>query len=188
VKREILRVRALTWAGIGLCVIAGHALVAQGPTPVPPLPSPINQSDDPVLKPFVWRSIGPANMGGRVDDIAVVESDPSTIYIGFATGGIWKTTNNGTTWVPIFDTYPVSSIGDIAIAPSNPDIIYVGTGEPNNRQSSSFGAGVYKSVDGGKSFQEVGLKETQSIARIVVHPKDPNIAYVAVVHEIPQRW
>jgi len=181
VKREILRVRALTWAGIGLCVIAGHALVAQGPTPVPPLPSPINQSDDPVLKPFVWRSIGPANMGGRVDDIAVVESDPSTIYIGFATGGIWKTTNNGTTWIPIFDTYPVSSIGDIAIAPSNPDIIYVGTGEPNNRQSSSFGAGVYKSVDGGKSFQEVGLKETQSIARIVVHPKDPNIAYVAVV-------
>jgi photosystem II stability/assembly factor-like uncharacterized protein len=181
VKREILRVRALTWAGIGLCVIAGHALVAQGPTPVPPLPSPINQSDDPVLKPFVWRSIGPANMGGRVDDIAVVESDPSTIYIGFATGGIWKTTNNGTTWIPIFDTYPVSSIGDIAIAPSNPDIIYVGTGEPNNRQSSSFGAGVYKSVDGGKSFQEMGLKETQSIARIVVHPKDPNIAYVAVV-------
>src|SRR5262245_3728294 len=120
-------------------------------------------------------------MGGRVDDIAVVESNPSTIYLGFATGGIWKSTNNGTTWVPIFDTYPVSSIGDIAIAPSNPDIIYVGTGEPNNRQSSSFGAGVYKSIDGGKSFQEAGLKETQSIGRIVVHPKDPNIAYVAAV-------
>ena len=100
-------------------------------------------------------------MGGRVDDIAVVESDPSIIYIGFATGGIWKSTNNGTTWTPIFDTYPVSSIGDIAIAPSNPDIIYVGTGEANNRQSSSFGAGVYKSIDGGKSFQEMGLKDTQ---------------------------
>ena len=83
----------------------------------------------PSSRPFVWRSIGPANMGGRVDDIAVVESNPSIIYVGFATGGIWKTTNNGTTWTPIFDQYPVSSIGDIAIAPSNPDIIYVGTGE-----------------------------------------------------------
>ena len=102
-------------------------------------------------------------MGGRIDDIAVVESNPSTIYVGFATGGIWKTTNNGTTWTPIFDEYPVSSIGDIAIAPSNPDIIYVGTGEPNNRQSSSFGAGVYKSTDAGKTFEYVGLKETQSI-------------------------
>ena len=75
----------------------------------------------------------------------------------------------------------MSSIGDLAIAPSNPDIIYVGTGEPNNRQSSSFGAGIYKSIDGGKSFEEMGLKETQSIARIVVHPKDPNIAYVAAL-------
>ena len=76
---------------------------------------------------------------------------PSTFYVGFATGGIWKTVNNGTTWTPIFDEYPVSSIGDIELAPSNPNIIYVGTGEPNNRQSSSFGAGVYKSTDGGKT-------------------------------------
>ena len=173
--------RTLAWLGIAVCLLAGRSLVAQGP-PVPvALPPPINQSDDPVLKPFVWRSIGPANMGGRVDDIAVVETDPSIIYLGFATGGIWKSTNNGTTWTPIFDTYPVSSIGDIAIAPSNPDILYVGTGEANNRQSSSFGAGVYKSIDGGKSFQEAGLKDTQSIARIVVHPRDPNIAYVAAV-------
>src|SRR4051812_31252363 len=173
--------RTLAWLGIGVCLLAGRSLVAQGPPAPVALPPPINQSDDPVLKPFVWRSIGPANMGGRVDDIAVVESDPSIIYLGFATGGIWKSTNNGTTWTPIFETYPVSSIGDIAIAPSNPDILYVGTGEANNRQSSSFGAGVYKSIDGGKSFQEAGLKDTQSIARIVVHPKDPNIAYVAAV-------
>ena len=181
VNRGLLRVRVLAWAGIGLCALGGRALVAQGQGQAPPLPPPINQSDDPLLKPFVWRSIGPANMGGRVDDIAAVESNPSIIYMGFATGGIWKTTNNGTTWTPIFDTYPVSSIGDIAIAPSNPDVIYVGTGEPNNRQSSSFGAGVYKSTDAGKTFTYVGLKETQSIGRIVVHPKDPNIAYVAAV-------
>src|SRR5574338_514433 len=105
---------------------------AQQPQPVPP----INQSDDPLLKTFRWRSIGPASMGGRIDDIEAVESNPSMFYVGFATGGLWKTTNNGTTFTPIFDTYPVSSIGDIAIAPSNPNIVYVGTGEPNNRQSS----------------------------------------------------
>src|SRR4051812_232027 len=173
--------RTLAWLGIGVCLLAGRSLVAQGPPAPVALPPPINQSDDPVLKDFVWRSIGPANMGGRVDDIAVVESNPSTFYVGFATGGLWKTTNNGTTWTSLFDDYPVSSIGDIAIAPSNPDVIYVGTGEANNRQSSSFGAGIYKSVDGGKTFEACGLEKTQSIARIVVHPKDPNIVYAAAL-------
>jgi photosystem II stability/assembly factor-like uncharacterized protein len=181
VNGRILPVRLLAWAGICLCLAAGRAILAQGPQPVAQLPKPINQSDDPILKSFVWRSIGPANMGGRVDDFAVDESNPSTIYVGFATGGIWKTTNNGTTWTPIFDEYPVSSIGDLALAPSNPKILYVGTGEANNRQSSSFGGGVYKSVDGGETFECVGLKETQTIARVVVHPKDPNIVYVAAL-------
>jgi len=167
---------ALTVGAFGV-----HGMQAQAPQPAPPLPPPINASTDPLLKNFVWREIGPANIGGRVDDIAVVESDPSTIYVGFATGGVWKSVNNGTTWTPLFDEYPVSSIGDIAIAQSNPEILYVGTGEPNNRQSSSFGAGVYKSIDGGKKFEPVGLEKTQSIARIVVHPKDPNIVYVAAV-------
>ncbi len=176
-----MRLRVLTWVGIALCAVGGHAILAQAPPQPPVLPPPVNQTDDPILKPFVWRSIGPANMGGRVDDIAVVESNPSIIYIGFATGGLWKSTNNGTTWTSLFEKYPVSSIGDIAIATSNPDVLYVGTGEPNNRQSSSFGAGVYKSIDAGKTFEYVGLKETQSIARIVVHPKNPDIAYVAAV-------
>jgi photosystem II stability/assembly factor-like uncharacterized protein len=165
---------------VGLGAGAARGIKAQSDQTVTP-PPPINASTDPLLRNFVWRSIGPANIGGRVDDIAVVESNPSTIYVGFATGGVWKTTNNGTTWTPIFDEYPVSSIGDIAIAPSNPDVIYVGTGEPNNRQSSSFGAGVYKSTNGGQKFELVGLEKTQSIARIVVHPKDPNIVYVAAV-------
>ncbi len=178
-KRRVVRVPRGTWLGLGVCALAAHTLIAQGPPAVPPLAPPVNQSDDPVLRPFVWRSIGPANMGGRIDDIAVVENDPSTMYIGLATGGVWKTTNNGTTWTSIFDRYPVSSIGDIAIAPSNPDVLYVGTGEPNNRQSSSFGAGVYKSTDAGRSFEYVGLKDTQTIARIVVSPKDPNVVYVA---------
>ena len=82
----------------------------------------INQSDDPLLKAFRFRSIGPASMGGRIDDFAVVESDPSILYIGFATGGVWKTVNNGTTWTPIFDTYSVCSIGALAVDQRNPDI------------------------------------------------------------------
>ncbi|MEK6630336.1 MAG: hypothetical protein AABY89_06350 [Acidobacteriota bacterium] len=164
-----------------------QAQVPQAPTPAvqqappPPPPPPINQSDDALLKTFRWRSIGPASMGGRIDDIAVVEGNPSTYYVGFATGGVWKTVNNGTTFTPIFEIYPNSSVGDIAIAPSDPNIVYVGTGEPNNRQSSSFGEGVYKSTDAGKTFTNVGLKETQSIARVVVHPTDPNIVYVAAI-------
>lgn len=184
-KRGLLRVRLFVWTAIVVTAAAGGSLVAQGQQrqgqEAPELPPPINESKDPLLKPFVWRSIGPANMGGRIDDIAVDENNPSTFYLGFATGGVWKTTNNGTTFAPIFDKYRVSSIGDIALAPSNPQIIYVGTGEPNNRQSSSFGAGVYKSTNGGESFEYMGLKETQSIARIVVHPKDPNTVYLAAV-------
>jgi photosystem II stability/assembly factor-like uncharacterized protein len=157
-------------------------MYAQGfQQPVAPPPTPVHKSDDPILKNFTWRSIGPANMGGRIDDIAVVESNPSTFYVGFATGGLWKTVNNGTTFTPVFDDQPITSIGDIAVAQSDPNIVYVGTGEPNNRQSSSFGAGMYKSSDAGKTWTHIGLKETQSIARIVVHPKDPNIVYVAAI-------
>jgi len=154
------------------------------PTPTPaasPTPTPINWSTDPMLRPFVWRAIGPASMGGRIDDIAVAESNPYIYYVGFATGGVWKTTNNGTTFQPIFDTHSTASIGDIAVAPSNADIVWVGTGEPNNRQSSSFGDGIYKSTDGGKTFARAGLKDSQTIARIVIDPRDANTVYVAVL-------
>ncbi|MFC1791023.1 hypothetical protein ACFL0I_00950 [Gemmatimonadota bacterium] len=142
---------------------------------------PLNQTDDPILQEFVWRSIGPATMGGRIDDVEALPSDPSTIYLGFATGGIWKTTNMGTTWTPIFDTYPVSSIGDIGVSLSNPDVIYVGSGESNNRQSTTRGNGVYKSTDGGETFVHVGLEETHHISRVVVDPNNPDVAYVAAM-------
>jgi photosystem II stability/assembly factor-like uncharacterized protein len=165
----------------GLCAFGVRGMQAQGQPPAPAPPPPVHASEDSILKNFTWRSIGPANMGGRIDDIAVVESNPSIYYVGFATGGIWKTTNNGTTFTPIFDDQPYTSIGDIAIAPSNPDMVYAGTGEPNNRQSASFGGGVYKSTDAGKTWKFMGLKDTQSIARIVVHPKNPDIAYVAAI-------
>lgn len=181
IRALVLLACGLALAAVGFQAVSAQAPQGQAAGQQAPEPPPINQSDDPLLKPFVWRSIGPANMGGRIDDIAVVESDPSTYYVGFATGGVWKTINNGTTFTPVFDTYPVSSIGDITIAPSNPNIIYVGSGEPNNRQSSSFGDGVYKSTDAGKTWTNVGLKDTQSIGRIVIHPTNPDIAYVAAV-------
>ncbi|MFC1500386.1 WD40/YVTN/BNR-like repeat-containing protein, partial [Candidatus Zixiibacteriota bacterium] len=130
---------------------------------------------------FSWREVGPANPGGRITDVEGVESRPSTIYIGAATGGVWKTVNAGITWEPIFDDQPNASIGDIGLSRSNPDILYVGTGEANNRNSSPWGAGIFKSVDGGENWDYVGLKETQHIARIVVHPTDPDVAYVAAM-------
>lgn len=139
----------------------------------------VNQTSDPLLGGFRWRSIGPSGQGGRVDDIAAVDNDPATFYVGFATGGLWKTINHGITFEPVFDSYGTHSIGDIAIAPSNPDVVYLGTGESNNRQSSSFGDGVYKTIDGGKTFTHVGLRNTQSIARVVVHPSNPDIVWVA---------
>ncbi len=132
-------------------------------------------------KAMEFRELGPAVMGGRIDDFAVVESNTSIVFVGVASGGVWKTTNNGTTWGPVFDKEGVSTIGDIAIAPSDPSIVWVGTGESNNRQSSSWGDGAYKSQDGGKSWQKMGLAATHHIGRIVIHPKNPDVVYVAAL-------
>jgi photosystem II stability/assembly factor-like uncharacterized protein len=133
------------------------------------------------LKNLEFREIGPAVMGGRIDDFAVVEGNPNIVFVGIASGGVWKTTNNGTTWEPVFDKEAVSTIGDIAIAPSDPSVIWVGSGEPNNRQSSSWGDGAYKSVDGGKTWQRMGLAATHHIGRIVIHPRNPDVVYVAAL-------
>lgn len=137
--------------------------------------------DESILDSLVWRCIGPANPGGRIDDFAVVESNPHIIYVGTASGGVWKTTNNGVTWEPIFDDQGTSTVGDVTVSPSNPDIIWVGTGEPNNRQSSSWGDGVYKSTDAGKTWKNMGLRDTHHIGRIVIHPTNPDIVYVAAL-------
>ena len=128
-----------------------------------------------------WREIGPTVMSGRISDIAVVESDPSTFYVGTATGGIWKTINAGVTFEPLFDQEETSSVGDVTVAPSNPNVIWAGTGEPQNRQSSPWGNGVYRSTDAGGSWVHLGLENTHHISRIQVHPSDPEIAYVAAV-------
>jgi photosystem II stability/assembly factor-like uncharacterized protein len=167
---------ALPLAALGF-VAPSISSQGQGPGSTPT--KTINQSQDPLLAPFRFRSIGPASMGGRIDDIAVSESDPSIIYIGYAVGGVFKSENNATTFEPVFETYGTASIGDIAIHPTNPNIVYIGTGEPNNRQTSSFGDGIYKTTDGGKTFTNIGLKETQTIARIVIDPRNPETVYVA---------
>lgn len=176
--RSAVRLRPMGATSVFLACAALTALVrpASGQQPGEAL---INESDHPLLQDFRWRSIGPTGQGGRVDDIAVHPDDPHTFLVGLATGGLWKTTNNATTFRPVFDIYGTHSIGAVAYAPSNPDIVYVGTGEANNRQSSSFGDGVYKSVDGGETFTHTGLRETQTIARVRVHPTDPNTVWIA---------
>ena len=129
-----------------------------------------------------WRSIGPAATGGRVDDFAVarVPGAPDAIYVATASGGVFKSTNQGTSWTPVFDGVDaMMSIGDVAVAPSNPSVVWAGTGEANNRQSSSWGDGVYKSADAGKTWTAVGLKDTHHIGRIVAHPGNADIVYVA---------
>jgi len=139
-------------------------------------PSPMDK-----FKSLEFRELGPAVMGGRIDDFAVVESHPNVVFVGVASGGVWKTVNNGTTWEPVFDKEGVSTIGDISIAPSDPSIVWVGSGEPNNRQSSSWGDGIYKSTDGGKTWKNMGLAETRHIGRVLVHPKNPDVVYVAAL-------
>ncbi len=144
-------------------------------------PAPGMDARATALKSLQWRAIGPAIMGGRIDDFAVVESNPNIVYAGAASGGVWKTTNAGVTWEPLFDNEAVSTIGDITLAPSDPSIVWVGSGEANNRQSSSWGNGVYKSTDGGKTWTNVGLKDSQHIGRIVIHPQSPDVVYVAAL-------
>src|SRR4051812_11200518 len=140
-----------------------------------------NPIDENLFRNLEFRSIGPAIMGGRIDHFAVVENKSKIIYAGTASGGVFKTVNNGTTWEPVFDNEAVASIGDIAVSQSDPNIVWLGTGEPNNRQSSSWGDGVYKSTDAGKTWTNVGLKDTRHIGRLVIDPRDPNTVYVAAV-------
>src|SRR6185437_10966705 len=130
------------------------------------------------------RSIGPAVMGGRVSSIAFDPKRPSRYYVGFGMGGVMKTSDNGITFKPIFAHEKVATIGDIAVAPSDPSVLWVGTGEANDRNSGTYGDGVYRSTDTGATWSNVGLKDSKNIARIAVHPTDPRTAYVAVVGDL----
>ncbi len=153
---------------VGVHLLAGAA----EPTFSPPL----NQA---MLKGFKGRAIGPAVMGGRVSDLAFDPRNPHRYYAALATGGVWKTDNNGTTFKPIFDEEPVQSIGAVAVAPSDPDVVWVGTGEGNDRNSSGWGNGVYVSTNGGAKWRNVGLTTSRAIRRLAIHPTNPRLAYVA---------
>ena len=137
-----------------------------------------------LVEEFRWRSVGPVNMGGRVTDVEGIPGPSKTFYVAAAAGGIWKTTNNGTTFQQIWTDERVVSMGDIAIAPSNPDVIWAGSGEEDSRNSISPGGGIFKSEDGGETWELMGLEATEVIGRIVIHPTDPNIVHVAALGHI----
>src|SRR5262245_24227596 len=155
-----------------LTIVAVLALMAATPPQNPPLKS----SDLPGLR---LRNIGPAAMSGRFVDLDVVESNPYTMYAASATGGVFRTTDNGVTWAPVFDHEAVHSVGDIAIFQPDPNLIWVGTGERANRQSVGWGDGVYKTTDAGRTWTNMGLKTSMHIGRILTHPSNPDIVYVA---------
>jgi photosystem II stability/assembly factor-like uncharacterized protein len=158
-------------------VIAAVSALVLGSTATATAQTP----DSATLASLKWRSIGPVNMAGRITDVEGDAKNPKVFYVSGAAGGIWKTVNAGTTFVPIWDHAPIASMGDIALAPSDSKIIWAGTGEQNSRNSVTPGYGVYKSVDGGTTWQSMGLEKTQHIGRIVVHPTNPNIVYVAAL-------
>jgi len=138
-----------------------------------------------IFKDFTFRNLGPFRAGAWIEDIAVPENPCEehkyTFYIASRNGGVWKTVNNGTTFTPIFDNYGVNSIGAIEVAQSDPEILWIGTGDNSNARSSYYGNGVYKSTDGGKTFKNMGLVDSHHIAKIVIHPTNPNIVYIAAM-------
>ncbi len=168
-----MRVRAVPTAPFAsvLLLLAVLPRPAAGQTPV--------TSGD--LAAFQPRPIGPAVTGGRVSDIEADPAHPSTVWVATATGGLWKSTNRGQTWTSVFDTMAVSTFGDVALAPSDPDVVYAGTGEQNNRQSTSWGGGVYRSDDGGRTWRHLGLQATRHVGKIEVDPRDPDVAWVAAL-------
>jgi photosystem II stability/assembly factor-like uncharacterized protein len=157
--------RATVIAGLAAGLLTGTAVQAQ-------------QYSSRLFSGMRWRLVGPGT-GGRVEAVAGVPGQPNTYYIGAVDGGVWKTTNGGLNWTPLFNHEAVASIGAIAIAPSDSNVIYVGTGEEAPRGDLSFGDGIYKSTDGGKTWQQMGLKESRQIGKIVVDPRNPDVVYVA---------
>ena len=166
-------IQSRSWvSALLVCAVGAAVAVAQEGEPTGPFAN------------LEWRSIGPINMSGRVADVEGIPGNPNVVYVGSASGGVWKTENGGLTFEPIFDDQPIASIGDLALAPSNPEVIYVGSGEANTRNSVSFGNGVYKSTDGGASWKHVGLTESRHISRVLVHPTDPDTVFVGALGHI----
>jgi photosystem II stability/assembly factor-like uncharacterized protein len=171
IQRVIVRV--FSAIAIVALIIGGDLLLAQRATAQ-------QQYDASLYSELRWRNIGPFR-GGRVNAVSGVPGQPTTFYFGSVGGGVWKSMNSGRTWTPIFDSQPIASIGAIGVAPSNTDIVYVGTGEADMRSQISYGNGMYKSVDAGKTWTHIGLDNTRQIGRIIVDPKNPSIVFVAAL-------
>src|SRR4051812_39610662 len=169
-------VRIFLLVGALVTAFGAQSLVGRSeqPSTAPPAASATGPFDT-----LHFRPIGPASMSGRISDLAVYEPNTSIYYVGTAHGGVWKTTNGGTTFEAEFQDQGLISIGDVTVSQSNPDLLWVGTGESNNRQSTSWGDGVYKSTDGGKTFTSMGLKTSRYINRIVIDPRNNDIVFVA---------
>ena len=163
-------------ATLALCFAATVAAVILGA----PRATAAQEFSETLINGMKWRQIGPFR-GGRVLAVTGVPGNPNLFYFGAVSGGVWKTVNGGATWEPLFDKEPISSIGAIAVAESDPNVIYVGTGEACIRNDISYGDGVYKSVDGGKTWTNVGLKDSRHIGAIAVDPHDANTVFVAVL-------
>src|SRR5688500_6167037 len=163
---------------LGLSLIL--ALLAATVVPIPAQSgAQAGHSGGQIVDAVRFREIGPTRQGGRYVDFAVVETNPRVFYAATATGGLWKTVNNGISFTPVFDNQPDFALGAVALAQSRPDVVYVGSGESNNSRSSYGGHGVYKSVDGGKTWTHAGLRDTGRIGSSVVHPKNPDLVFVA---------
>lgn len=147
-------------------------------------PSSAANPDPSLLAGLKARAIGPATMSGRIAAIDAVPGHPNVIFVGVATGGVWKSQDGGLTFKPVFDREKVAAVGAVAVSPVNPEVVWVGTGEGNPRNSASVGWGVWRSNDGGATWKHLGLEKTERIHRIVLHPKDPNVAYVAALGQM----
>jgi len=160
---------------------AGQNKMTSGPQRIHWYEEHVAMKEESIFNDLAWQFIGPTNTSGRMTDVAVVlpKGKHYTIYVAGASGGVWKTINEGITWEPVFENAASTSIGDVTLAPSNQDIVWIGTGEANIFRSSMAGAGVYKSMDAGKTWKYMGLAGTHTIPRIVIHPENPDIVYVA---------
>ena len=166
--------------GAIIAILSIGAAWGAAPTAFPAGPA----MDEAMLKAFKARGIGPAVMSGRVAEIALDPKDAATFYVALGTGGLMRTSDNGATWDGVLDKESVAAVGAVAVAPSDPRVVWVGTGEANDRNSSSWGNGVYRSTDGGDTWSHAGLKDSKAIARIVAHPSDPKTAYVAAIGDL----
>jgi photosystem II stability/assembly factor-like uncharacterized protein len=177
VTSALRRTLAFAFTCLTVAAVAGPRVGAQVAATTPSS----STAEAEAIKSLKWRNIGPANQAGRISVFVGVPGDPSVLYVAGAAGGIFKSTNAGVTWKPIFDEQPNVSIGAIAIAPTDHTVIYVGTGEGNPRNSASFGEGVFKSIDAGEHWTPLGLADTHKIARVVVDPKNADHVYVCAL-------